>query len=105
MPCCKAVSVCMHAAHPLNAFVWNAAACPLFVCYFTNYLQLPGLARPKPSLVYTQEPLPGRGRLQGRPQNAAGQSSLADGPRKLFQYQFSSTYLLNYNIAALNGQF
>lgn len=54
---CKNVSVCMHAAHLVNAFVWNTSACKVFVRHFTNYLELSVLAQTKPSLGNTQEPL------------------------------------------------
>lgn len=56
---CKAISVCMHAVHPVNTFVWNAAPCLVFVCHFTNYLELQAVAQPKPSLVNTLAPLLG----------------------------------------------
>lgn len=65
MLCCKAISVCMHAVHPVNTFVWNAAPCLVFVCHFTNYLELRALAQPKPSSVNTLAPLLGGSMLVG----------------------------------------
>lgn len=65
MLCCKAISVCMHAVHPVNTFVWNAAPCLVFVCHFTNYLELRALAQPKPRSVNTLAPLLGGCMLVG----------------------------------------